>query len=98
MYVNSLLLGVIFLFPITLNHQMEHPPAFLGAADETTGISTKIKHYEPDFSCGIRDEGSGVKDCLVFHGISFSLIQHESHFGQPLEYHPATHQRFKDNL
>jgi hypothetical protein len=77
---------------------MEHPPAFLGAADEATEISTKINQDEPDFSCGIRDEGSGVKDCLVFHGISFPLIQHESHFGQPPEYPPATHQRLKDNL
>jgi hypothetical protein len=56
---------------------MEHPPAFLSAADEATEISTKINQDEPDFSCGIRDEGSGVKDCLVFHGISFPLIQHD---------------------
>jgi hypothetical protein len=42
MYVNSLLLGLIFLFPITLNQQMEHPPAFLGAADETAEIYSRI--------------------------------------------------------
>jgi hypothetical protein len=58
MYVNSLLLGLILLFPITLNQQMEHPPAFLGAADETTEIFTKIQQDGPNFSCGTRDEGS----------------------------------------
>jgi hypothetical protein len=38
---------------------MEHPPAFLGAADETAEIFTKLQQDEQDFSCGIRDEGSG---------------------------------------